>query len=247
MTSLHALSWNIGANDEVRVGQRMEKLCLEILLGGDLMAAMQGRPLKPLPELLLLQEMTRRAWVSAFSGHLKAAGFVSYPEVPLDREDHCLLAVRPPWSFVKVEFRDFENSPLRRQALWATLRHADGTEVCVCTAHMESLRSGGDARLSQAREIDQWLHEVPAGIFVGDTNLRRAEWEDLAPDFRSKDAFEVAGRPSQARHTWLHEASRRGYRFDRAWLRGVELGQFWLRKPPRNATDHFGVEIKISL
>ncbi len=146
---------------------------------------------------------------------------------------------------------------------------ADGPTVTghldVFTAHMESLRSGHEARLVQARQIDGWMHEgasedLPApssriaAVFAGDTNLRAREWEMLAPTFRSQDAFEVAGRPEHARATWSPGGSSpRAYRFDRIWLAqpaasSEAAARRWFplefqTRQAKNASDHAGVEV----
>ena len=194
----------------------MEKLCVEIFLGGDLRAALEGRSLPPMPEVILFQEMTRHAH-GALKQHLRAAGFTAWPAEPLEnREDYLLVAARPPWSLTSCEWRPFSNSPLRRGCLVAEL---DGPTRCrVLTGHMESLRSGSDSRIDQAREIDEWLHESTPAIFGGDTNLRQREWAQIQKGFRSRDAFVVAGRPKAHAATWWPESGPPGYRFDRIWM-----------------------------
>ncbi|HJL28986.1 MAG TPA: endonuclease/exonuclease/phosphatase family protein [Polyangiaceae bacterium LLY-WYZ-15_(1-7)] len=243
---LRLITWNVNGLEERAIGRRMEKLCLEVLVGGDLRAALEGRATRPAPDLIAFQEMTRHTW-AVMRGHLAAGGYRCWPEGPREREDWSMLAVRAPWSFEEVALRAFEESPLAREAVVATVAHPDGRVLRWMTAHLESLRSGGEARLAQAREIDGWLAEAgPPGIFAGDTNLRRGEWETLAAGgFRARDAFELAGRPAKARHTWVHEGSRRGFRFDRVWLgTGGRLMDFALRDAGW-ASDHRGVECAV--
>ncbi len=272
-TTLRLLSWNIHGLEEKRIGPRMEKLCLEVLVGGDLRAAIEGKPTPPVPDVLVFQEMTRRAHTGQIGPHFRAAGFTLWPErPPAGEEDYLMVAVRPPWSIVSCALRAFEYSPLGRQCLVARLAHPTSGHLDVFTAHMESLRSGHEARLVQAREIDGWMHEgasedLPvlasrtaalssrmAAVFAGDTNLRTREWEMLAPTFRSQDAFELAGRPEHARATWSPGGSSpRAYRFDRVWLAqpettSSELSTSWSpaefrTRRAKNASDHAGVEV----
>lgn len=223
----------------------MEKLCVEIFLGGDMRAALEGRALPPMPEVLVFQEMTRLAH-GALRQHLRAAGFVTWPEAPLeDREDYVLIALRSPWRLDECEWRPFSDSPLRRGCLVARL---DGpVKVRVLTGHLESLRSGRESRLSQAREVDEWLAESTPAVFAGDTNLRQGEWSALRRGFQARDAFHLAGEPRASAATWWPEAGPPGYRFDRVWLtEGWRLDAFKTRKAGR-ASDHAGVEVSISL
>jgi endonuclease/exonuclease/phosphatase family metal-dependent hydrolase len=262
-TTLRLLTWNIHGLEEKRIGPRMEKLCLEVLVGGDLRAAIEGHPTPPVPDVLVFQEMTRRAHTGQIGPHFRAAGFTLWPErPPAGEEDYLMVAVRPPWSIESCALRAFEYSPLGRQCLVARLAHQGGGHLDLFTAHMESLRSGHEARLVQAREIDGWMHEgedaealrasTIAAVFAGDTNLRTREWEMLAPTFRSRDAFEVAGRPEHARATWSPGGSSpRAYRFDRVWLAqpaATSKARHWSpvefrTRHAKNASDHAGVEV----
>jgi tyrosyl-DNA phosphodiesterase 2 len=242
---LRLLTLNINGLDAKRIGPRMEKLCLELLVGGDLMAALEGRATPPVPDVVVFQEMTRQAHMGQVRPHLRAAGFTLFPDKPpAGKEEYTLLAVRQPWVLVDSDVREFEHSPLARQYLVATVQAADGDRVRVLSAHMESLRSGGEARVAQAEELDQLLSDsdVPA-VFAGDTNLREAEWAELAPGFRAQDAFIVAGSPKSAGATWWPEESPRGFRFDRVWLSaGWTVAQLRVRRMA-DVSDHAGVEV----
>ncbi len=223
---------------------------MEIFLGGDLGAAMSGAAPPPLPDVLAFQEMTRLAWGYA-RHHLGAAGFHCYPDTPPDREDYTLLAVRPPWRLADVSYRAFTDGGLRRGCLSGTL-HRDDLRVRMLSGHMESLRSGAEARLGQAREIDGWLHESSApAFFVGDTNLRDTEWKVLRPTVRALDAYELMGRPPSGRVTWWSPRGH-GFRFDRAWLSAegqtphLRPLSMKLRRAGK-ASDHAGLELALAL
>ncbi len=243
-SSLHLLSWNLNGLDMDHLGSRTEMACLEIVLGVTLQEAMAGKPSPPLPEVLCLQEVVRQAHLGNLAPHLKAAGFVLYPEQPAkDDSEYSMIAVRAPWKIVEAKTVRFEYTPLARDYLEAELEHTSGARVRVFTAHMESLKSGAEARLEQMLEIDGRLHAdatVPA-VFAGDTNLRKSE---RAKDFKAGDAYMLAGEPRQYQHTWWPTDSRRGFRFDQVWLdtqRSWQVGQFRTRHRPK-ISDHAALE-----
>lgn len=248
--TLRALTWNVEGLNESRLGQRMEKICLEILVGGDLAAAVAGAPTPPMPHVVALQEVVRVAHRGYFAPHFGAAGYTVWPENPPgDSEYYELLAVRPPWQLTQCERQPFDVSPLGRTCTRATIRHS-GSErtVTVLTAHLESLRSGHEPRLAQVAQIDAWMRgaEGPA-VFAGDTNLRDAEWDVVAPELALRDAFEEAGAPTRSRVTWRPPEGEGGFRFDRVWLAGpIRVRAFGLRHCPRS-TDHEGVEVSLTL
>lgn len=243
---LRVLTWNVNGLDETQLGERTERLCLEILVGGDLARAAAGAPLAPMPHVLALQEVVRVSHRAVLAPHLAAAGYALWPEAPLpDREHYEMLAVRAPWTIERCERRPFGESPLARAGTIATLRRAGAEErLTVITGHLESLRNGSDARIAQAREIAGWLRDAggPA-VFAGDTNLRDAEWQAVEHELGVRDVFVALGSPKTARVTWRPENDRRaGFRFDRVWIAGaLEARGIRLRSSPRNS-DHAGVE-----
>lgn len=252
MDELRLLTWNVDGLNESQLGERMERLCLEIMIGGDLARAAAGHATAPMPHVLLLQEVVRVAHRAYFGPHLGAAGFTVWPDAPIpDREHYELVAVRAPWILENCERRPFTESPLARAGTLATIRHASsGRRALVITGHLESLRSGHDARLAQAREIAGWMREagLPAA-FAGDTNLREAEWQALEPELADlRDAFVALGSPKRARVTWRPEGeARAGFRFDRVWTTGsIEPREMKLRSVPR-ASDHAGVEVALTV
>ena len=240
---MRALSWNIDGTDHRRIGARIERLCVEIFLGGDLRSAMAGAALPAMPHVLAFQEVTRHAH-SALRGHLRAAGFQMWPPQPLeDREDYLLLAVRPPYRLGRCEFRPFTVSALRRGCLVADL---DGPRPCrFLTGHLESLRSGREARLAQAREVDGWLQEATPAVFGGDTNLRQGEWAVLRTGFRAQDAFHRVGEPRAHAATWWPRPGLPGYRFDRFWLTEEWRVASFRTRRALGASDHAGIEVDL--
>ncbi|MDQ3038074.1 MAG: hypothetical protein M3Y87_37120 [Myxococcota bacterium] len=248
---LRVLTWNVDGLSESQLGERMETLCLEITIGGDLEAAAAGRPTPPMPHVIALQEVVRVAHLAYFAPHLSAAGFSLWPGGPPEgREYYEVLAVRAPWALERCERRPFADSPLARAGTIATLRHAESEQrLVVITGHLESLRSGSDARLAQAREIASWMAAEPSpAIFAGDTNLRDAEWKSIEPELGLRDAFVELGSPKACRATWYPEDDRRtGFRFDRMWLCGSVSAQSMRLRRCRGSSDHAGVETALRL
>jgi endonuclease/exonuclease/phosphatase (EEP) superfamily protein YafD len=254
---IRLLTWNVDGLNESQLGQRMEELCLEILIGGDLSRAAAGRPTRPMPHVVALQEVVRVAHHGFFTPHFSAAGFTLWPpRDPGGCGHYELLAVRAPWALGDCERHPFEETPLGRARTTAILRHTGtGERVALATAHLESLRSGEPARIAQALEISAWMcSQIPEGtpaIFAGDTNLRDAEWSVVEGELAERgvrDAFLELGSPPAARATWRPESDpRRGFRFDRVWLRGaITPRELSLRDLPR-ASDHAGVETVLRL
>lgn len=246
---LRVLTWNAEGLNETQLGQRMEKLCLEILIGGDLAAAIAGRPTPPMPHVVALQEVVTIAHRGYFAPHFGSAGYALWPDGPPgDSECYEVIAARPPWRIEDVERRPFTESPLGRACTIARLAGGSGERVAFFTAHLESLRSGHDARIAQTCEIDRWMREEGcAAVFAGDTNLRETEWSSLAKSVAFRDAFVEAGSPPSAQVTWRPEDGERGFRFDRIWLSGaLEVREFRRRSCAR-ASDHDGVEALLAL
>lgn len=249
MPALRVLTWNLNGLDTTRLDERMERACMELVLGMDLRDAMAGRPSPPTPDVLCLQEVVRRAHLAKLRPHLAAAGFTLHPDTP-PREDgeYVLIAVRAPIRVLEERYTRFEESPLARGWLELVIER-EGERARVLTAHMESLRSGKDARVAQALEIDARLRasEVPA-VFAGDTNLREDEVERAVEEgFASKDAFVEAKRPRAHRETWWPEHGERGLRFDRIWLDPKSAFAVDAFRTRRRAalSDHAAVEARL--
>lgn len=246
---LRVLTWNLNGLESARLDSRMEKACIEMVLGVTLRQAMEGAASPPLPHVFCLQEVIRRVHIDKLRRHLGAAGFSLFPAEPPEREDYALIAARPPWTMVHSEYVPFEHSKFARGYTETHLRSESGREAFVLTAHMESLRSGSDDRTSQTLQIDARLMERADGerpaIFAGDTNLRESEFAAArAKGCLLRDVFDLAKRPRAHTHTWWPEGSRRGHRFDRIWLDPISTGalvDFRTRRRPK-LSDHAALE-----
>ena len=249
---LHLLSWNLDGLNTTRLDARAEEACLEMVLGQSLREAVAGGTGRPPPQVIALQEVVARIHLSTLRPHLTAAGFALYPEEPSREDgDYSVVAVRQPWLLDRGRRAPFAVSLLGRHFVEVAIRHPSGDRARVLTGHMESLRSGADGRLAQARELDGLLGDpdAPPTVFLGDTNLRDGEWNEVRGDLSFDDAYELAGAPSAARATWWppKNPQTRGFRFDRAWLdpgRRWKVHAFDTRRRPR-VSDHAALEIRV--
>lgn len=237
--TLDLLTWNIAGLDSRRLDSRIEKICAQVLLGQSVRDAMKpGRARAPMPHVVCFQEVVSRSF-AVLKAHFSAAGYSVFPSIPPDREDYCVIAVRPPWRATNFTVTPFEHSPLARALYQVELEHdALLAPLVVATMHMESLRSGSEARLDQALEISRLVQD---GIAAGDTNLRAGEAKKLesmtieSQSTENQSAFTLSdawthwceGDPKVRKsdgHTWSTSsiegltAPTKRFRFDRIWF-----------------------------
>ncbi|MBO6938750.1 MAG: hypothetical protein JJ863_27525 [Deltaproteobacteria bacterium] len=258
MTQVHVLTWNLDGLTTRRVDRRAEEACVAMVLGQTLREAVEGKPSRPPPQVIALQEVVKRIHLSTLRPHLEAAGFSLFPPDPAREDgDYSMIAARPPWTLLRGRDGALTESPLARRWVEVQLRHDDGSRLRVITAHLESLRSGSGSRAAQAAEIDRMLGDpdAPPTVFLGDTNLRASEWRAIQRDLAMRDAFDLAGRPPRHSPTWWPRDDdgkptyERGFRFDRIWLDpGHEwtVQRFQTRRHPR-ISDHAALEAHLAL
>lgn len=216
------VTWNLNGLDEGGLDLRTEAALQDILLGHRIELVASGQLPRNPPDVVVLQEVTRRTFHAHLKHHLRAAGFEVRPASVPDRNYFELVAVRPPWTVV-----DYVQEPLVRTRFGRWLHRAcvegpDG-EVTILTAHFDSgpEEASSRARLAQLRDVTSLMER--SAIFAGDTNLREAEWSGLvdgnapgrAGHLPVKDAWVETGRPANHRFTWI--AKDRKARFDRVF------------------------------
>lgn len=253
--SVHVLTWNLnglestyaprGSNwRRLGIDTRTEKICMELILGMSLRDAMQGKPSRPVPDVLCFQEVVARSHTGQLRHHLAAGGFQLIPHEPPDREDYVAIAVRAPFEVVKVRQTPLYKTALGRELLEVEILSPGGHRINVMTGHFDSLRSGADARIAQTRDIARIFRksEIPC-VFAGDTNLRDREWE-LCPDSDMVDAWAECGNADNA-ETWWPEMEARGFRFDRIWASSGGRVRHFSRRRKIHLSDHAAIEASI--
>ena len=210
--TLSAATWNLNGLDERLLDERTEAACFHLLAG----------PSRP--DVVLLQEVVRRSFFAHLRPHFSAAGYTLAPAEPVsDSEYFCAIAVAPTLRPTGAWRRRFPGSSMGRALLALEVDWA-GRPLLVCTAHLESLRSGAAQRRQQVVAVADALrsHEGPA-LYGGDTNLR-SDGLAVLEEHGVDDAWEVLGRPGAKATWWPMEAKRpsgRRMRFDRFWSHGL--------------------------
>ncbi len=237
---LRVATWNLNGLDEAWLDERTEAACLELLL--------RTNP----PDVVLLQEVVRRSWHAHLKHHFHHAGFVPVPADPTatTSEYFCVILVRDALPVRAGGAARFPGTHMGRALVEARVAW-EGPELMVLTSHFESGRASSRERIAQASLVAARLlsHDGPA-VFGGDTNLRKAEEGAVEGLDRLADAWVAAGSPKEARATWPTLGGKGpGARFDRVWVRGLEVASLHLRGvhavpevgvPP---SDHVGLEV----
>ena len=237
------VSWNLNGLEDRFLDERTEAAMFQILLGAPIEKALL-KDFKPnSPDLIVLQEVVERSYHAHIAPHLKAAGFSIFPpEIP-ERSYFEVVAVRG--GKIDARYESFEYS---EQGRGLTTINCDGFSVM--TAHMESMKPGKHMRVEQAKNILETMKSTGPCIFVGDTNLRKAEWENLEHG-DIKDAWTKIGAPETHRMTWYYDNYKS--RFDRAWLHQLKLKSFETFGKDNISTinarpsDHLGLRVEFSL
>jgi endonuclease/exonuclease/phosphatase family metal-dependent hydrolase len=127
----------------------------------------------------------------------------------------------------------------------------EGVPIRVLTAHLDSLREGRRERLAQMTHVLGLLRAAPGpALFAGDTNLRDAELATLDLG-EVEDAWQAAGAPGAARWTWRLPHGTARARFDRVYLKDLDVASFGLLgdRPfgdsPEPPSDHVAVEVVV--
>ncbi len=239
---MKVISWNLNGLEDEGLDMRTEAAMFHMLLGAPLEKAM-AKGFKPdMPDVVMLQEVVPRTFHAHIVPHLKRAGFHIFPDKPSERSYFELIATRQP--ILEANYTAFEYSDQGRGL--TTLRIAGLT---LMTAHMESQKPGKPMRIEQAASIIEQMTacNTPC-LFAGDTNLRKKEWQSLESS-AIKDAWEAAGSPKKHKTTWENKPYKA--RYDRAWLKGMDVSGFTtfgretVQGLQMRPSDHFAIRVEI--
>lgn len=204
------VSWNLNGLEERNLDMRSEAAMFQILLGAPIEAAFADGFAANSPDIIVLQEVVDRTYHAHLLPHFKAAGFNVYTDTASERSYFEVIAVRE--KNAAYSYTPFAWSDQGRGLSVLTLG-----ELTIMTAHLESMRGGSPMRLDQAQFVlDQMPRNSPC-IFAGDTNLRRAEWQELKHG-DIQDAWISSGSPNKYRYTWQHSQKQQyRARYGRIW------------------------------
>jgi endonuclease/exonuclease/phosphatase family metal-dependent hydrolase len=244
VSTLRLISWNLDGLDTRYIDQRTEAACRIIL--------------ERVPDVVFLQEVTRRSFFAHIRPWMQGVGYHASPPNLTSKSSYgCMMFTRPPIEVRSTTREPFATTQMGRSLIRTTVRWG-GHELLLLTAHLESLRDGAPERIQQRDVVLDALasHNGPA-VFAGDTNLRDSEVAGL--DIR--DAWELLGAPPQTRFTFdtLTIPNKRGRnraRYDRVFLNDHPgwrpTGLFFLGMEAVPGTgglfpsDHAGLEILLS-
>lgn len=248
---VRVLTWNLDGLGR-RADERTEAAVFLAVTGRTLRQIGQGqRPVFPMPDVLLLQEVVDHTYRTHLRAHLPRAGYTLYPTRPPGREPFEVVAVRAPAAVTAARTVALQDSLLGRELHVLDLAGVPGTEgpVRVLTAHFDNGPHEHERRVAQIRQVAAAMDD--RSVFGGDANLRDDEWDEVAGDVTITDAWDDVGRPNATATTW--RIGDRPARFDRVWvgsgLRAVSMRSVGAAKltptigPP---SDHIGLLVELA-
>lgn len=242
------LTWNINGLDSSFLDERTEVAVFTAMVGATLDQIAKGaRPWAP-PDVVCFQEVTAHIFLAHVQPHLRAGGYVVFPEAAPERQTFEVLAVRAPYAVHRhAEF------PLTDSVFGRVLHLVDLTgplgPVRVATSHFDSGPEAGRTRQAQLQQVADALGE--RGVFGGDANFRKQEWLDLKERMAVDDAWETLGEPASTRFTWFMDD--RKARFDRVWVsaglratRMEPVGERRIKAIGARPSDHIGLLVSLA-
>ncbi len=204
------------------------------------------------PTVIAFQEVTAKVFSAYLAVHLEKAGYSCVSKPNENRSYFEVLAVHESWKVQHSEKMLFSRSMYGRELHWADITR-DGQEVRVSTGHLDSGKGNGKSRQSALKEITSTLKDYQYGVFAGDANIRKSEWESWRDNSELTDAWEAGGEDPDTRDTWFCDEMRA--RFDRIWstkaMQVVEfstIGDYFVPETPQmRPSDHLGVKATYQL
>jgi endonuclease/exonuclease/phosphatase family metal-dependent hydrolase len=208
------LTWNLNGLEDKHLDDRMEAAVFTAILGARLDQLEAGAPGVAPPDIMVFQEVTKRAFLSQLALHLPAGGYQLRPHQPPDRETFEVIAYRAPYELRAYDAQSLYGSQYSRFLHIADFVDGSGKDLRVLTGHFDSGTDSGKIRLGQLRQVNAVIGAH--GVFAGDANLRKAEWVEVRTKMMMRDAWELLGEPDDTRYTWRHDDYKA--RFDRVFV-----------------------------
>ena len=241
------LTWNIGGLDDEALDERTEAAIFTAILGARLDQQHAGTKPKAPPDVIVLQEVVTRTLRAHIEPHMGAAGYQIVSSQSSKRASFEVVAYRSPVVLDWFEAVPLVDTMYARELNIARVTVPEGA-LTILTAHFDSGTDAADIRIAQLQQAAAALGG--RGVFAGDANLRKAEWEAVRDRVPMVDAWEELGRPNATRVTW----QRNDYsaRFDRVFvgreLRAIELrpvGQGVVPGLGMPISDHIGLSVVV--
>jgi endonuclease/exonuclease/phosphatase family metal-dependent hydrolase len=211
--SVKLLTWNINGLDPELVDERTEVAVFTSIIGTTLNEVTKGAKPWPPPDVICYQEVTSHTYGAHVKPHLEAGGYVVVPTSIPERQNFEIIAVRSPYVL-----RSHTESPLVDSVYGRVLHvvEVDGPlgTIRVATGHFDSGTEAKQVRIAQLHQVVTALGK--RGVFLGDANMRKAEWLEQKSDVSIVDAWEEVGEPAATRYTWFRNEMKA--RFDRVWV-----------------------------
>ncbi len=247
---MRLVTWNLNGLEDAHIDDRTEAAVFTIILGARLDQLHAGTGAAAPPDVIVLQEVTKRMLAASIACHLPAGGYSVIPPEAPDREVFEVLAFRSTVKFVDYNLVPLVASNYGRLLHTLDLATEGGAALRVLTAHFDSGTDSAKIRTAQLHQVGNAI--TSTALFAGDANLREAEWEAVRSDLQMRDAWELLGRPADTRVTWARDEYKA--RFDRVFV-GSAVRPTTLRAYGRDPlpgtgaliSDHVGLAVDFAL
>jgi endonuclease/exonuclease/phosphatase family metal-dependent hydrolase len=241
---MRLVTWNLNGLEEAHLDDRTEAAVFTMILGARLDQLHAGTTPTAPPDVIVLQEVTARMFSASIARHLPAGGYSVIPVEAPDREVFEVIAFRS-----SMQLTDYNIVPLAASNYSRVLHTLDvsveaGVPLRILTAHFDSGTDAAKVRTAQLKQVAAVITDH--GVFAGDANLRKAEWDTIKDHVHMSDAWEALGRPADTRVTWVRDEYKA--RFDRVFFGAAvaPISMSGLGKDPLPGTgaaisDHFGL------
>ncbi len=245
------VTWNIDGLNERSLDERTEAAVFTAILGARLDELQAGTAkAKSPPDVIVFQEVVAHTYEAHLSQHLPAGGYTVLPATVPDRQNFEVIAFREPYFLGRHVEEPLVDSQFGRVLHIVDFLDATGNTVRVLTGHFDSGKDSGKIRSAQLAQTAGHLTTGTPGVFGGDANLRKAEWESARDVLGVVDAWEALGQLSSTRYTWQRDEYKA--RFDRVFVNNgwtpksmAPLGSSELPGIGTTISDHIGLLVEL--